>query len=50
MLDEEREGLVSSLERIMTDWPDEDIAGFAAYLRRFNADIERLGGRPWSRP
>jgi DNA-binding MarR family transcriptional regulator len=50
ILDEEREGLVRSLERIMIDWPDEDIAGFAAYLRRFNADIERLGGRPWPRP
>ncbi|GGV93385.1 hypothetical protein GCM10015535_56280 [Streptomyces gelaticus] len=50
MLDAEREGLVRSLERVMADWSDEDISGFAAYLRRFNTDIERLGGRPWPRP
>ena len=50
LLDEERDGLVSGLERVMADWPDEDIAAFAAYLRRFNTDIERLAGRPWPRP
>ncbi|MET9659198.1 MarR family transcriptional regulator [Streptomyces sp. NPDC006510] len=50
MLDAEREGLVRSLERVMANWSDEDISGFAAYLRRFNTDIERLGGRPWPRP
>ncbi|MFE9391567.1 MarR family winged helix-turn-helix transcriptional regulator [Streptomyces sp. NPDC006784] len=49
-LDEEREGTVRSLERIMADWDDEDIAAFAAYLKRFNTDIERLDGRPWPRP
>jgi DNA-binding MarR family transcriptional regulator len=50
MLDEEREGLVRSLDQIMDDWSDADIAAFAAFLRRFNTDIERLGGRPWPRP
>ncbi|MEV6259168.1 MarR family transcriptional regulator [Streptomyces sp. NPDC051784] len=49
-LDTEREGMVASLERVMTDWSDEDISAFAGYLRRFNTDIERLGGRPWPRP
>ncbi|AXK31580.1 MarR family transcriptional regulator [Streptomyces armeniacus] len=49
-LDEEREGNVHGLERVMADWSDEDIAAFAGYLRRFNADIERLDGRPWPRP
>ncbi|MFE3519229.1 MarR family winged helix-turn-helix transcriptional regulator [Streptomyces sp. NPDC059166] len=49
-LDAEREGMVTSLERVMTDWSDEDISAFAGYLRRFNMDIERLGGRPWPRP
>lgn len=49
VLDKEREGIVTSLERVMTDWPEEDIAAFASYLRRFNVDIERLGGRPWPR-
>lgn len=50
MLDKEREGTIDALDRVMADWPDEDIAAFAAYLRRFNTDIERLGGRPWPRP
>ncbi|MCX5242915.1 MarR family transcriptional regulator [Streptomyces prunicolor] len=50
MLDEEREGLVQTLDQIMDDWSDEDIDAFAAFLRRFNTDIERLGGRPWPRP
>lgn len=49
-LREEREGIVSSLERVMGDWAEEDIAAFAAYLRRFNTGIERLGARPWPRP
>lgn len=50
MLDEERERTVESLDRVMADWSDEDIVGFAACLRRFSTDIERLGGRPWPRP
>ncbi|MEV4996165.1 MarR family winged helix-turn-helix transcriptional regulator [Streptomyces niveus] len=49
VLDEEREGIVRSLDRVMTEWPEEDIAAFAAYLKRFNTDIERLAGRPWPR-
>ncbi|MFF5103911.1 MarR family winged helix-turn-helix transcriptional regulator [Streptomyces sp. NPDC000134] len=49
-LDEERTGLVDSLDRIMTDWPEEDITAFADYLQRFNSDIERLHGMPWPRP
>lgn len=49
VLDREREGNVRSLDRVMADWPEEDIAAFAAYLKRFNTDIERLGGRPWPR-
>ncbi|TSB14691.1 MarR family winged helix-turn-helix transcriptional regulator [Streptomyces benahoarensis] len=48
-LDEEREGTVRSLDHVMADWSDEDLTAFAAYLRRFNADIERFGGRPWPR-
>ncbi|MDJ1133082.1 MarR family winged helix-turn-helix transcriptional regulator [Streptomyces iconiensis] len=49
MLDEEREGIIRALDQILVGWPDEDIAAFASYLRRFNTDIERLGGRPWPR-
>lgn len=33
----------------MTDWDPEEVAEFAAYLSRFNRDIERLDGRPWPR-
>lgn len=50
MLDEERDTIISGLDRVMADWSDEDIAAFAAHLRRFNTDIERLAGRPWPRP
>ncbi|MFD9502591.1 MarR family winged helix-turn-helix transcriptional regulator [Streptomyces sp. NPDC060035] len=50
LLDEERERTVRSLGRVMADWPEQDIAAFAAYLKRFNTGIERLGGRPWPRP
>ncbi|MGW0858875.1 MarR family winged helix-turn-helix transcriptional regulator [Streptomyces sp. NPDC002690] len=50
ILDEEREGTIASLGRVMVDWPSEDVAAFAGYLRRFNTDLERLGGRPWPRP
>ncbi|MFJ8008504.1 MarR family winged helix-turn-helix transcriptional regulator [Streptomyces fagopyri] len=50
LLDEERARAVEGLDRVMAAWSDDDIAGFAACLRRFNTDIERLGGRPWPRP
>ncbi|MCQ9182367.1 MarR family transcriptional regulator [Streptomyces sp. IBSBF 2953] len=50
LLDEEREGIVDALSQVMADWPDEDVAAFAAYLRRFNNGIEAIGGRPWPRP
>ncbi|MFE0728096.1 MarR family winged helix-turn-helix transcriptional regulator [Streptomyces antibioticus] len=50
LLDEEREGIVEVLDRVMHDWPDDDVAAFAAYLRRFNHGIESIGGRPWPRP
>ncbi|MEU8324428.1 MarR family transcriptional regulator [Nonomuraea sp. NPDC048881] len=48
-LTEERERNVRGLEKVMADWSPEDVAAFAAYLRRFNTDIERLAGRPWPR-
>src|SRR5690349_781526 len=50
LLDAEREGIVEVLDEVMHDWPDEDRAAFAAYLRRFNNGIEAVGGRPWPRP
>lgn len=50
MLDEKRDYFVQALDKVMAAWSDEEIADFAAYLRRFNSDIERLEGRPWPRP
>lgn len=47
LLDDERSQVISSLEKIMAEWSPEEAAEFAAYLRRFNTDIERLSGRPW---
>lgn len=49
-LDEEREGNVRTLAVVLAGWSDEDIAGFADYLERFNTSIERLAGKPWPRP
>ncbi|GAA2635419.1 MarR family winged helix-turn-helix transcriptional regulator [Streptomyces axinellae] len=50
LLDEEREWIIQALDQVMESWSDDEIADFASYLRRFNTDIERLGGRPWPRP
>jgi DNA-binding MarR family transcriptional regulator len=50
LLQEERERVVGALDRVMADWSDEDIAEFAAYLRRFNTSIENHAGYdPWPR-
>ncbi|MEY9836509.1 MarR family winged helix-turn-helix transcriptional regulator [Streptacidiphilus sp. EB103A] len=45
-----RTELVGGLDRILESWSAEDVAEFAAYLKRFNTDIERLDGRIWPRP
>ncbi|MDT9688988.1 MarR family transcriptional regulator [Streptomyces sp. P9(2023)] len=49
-LDSDRAANVHGLERVLADWTPDEVADFAAYLRRFNGDIERLEGRPWPRP
>lgn len=49
-LDCERRANIQGLEKVLADWTAEEVAAFAAYLRRFNTDIERLTGRPWPRP
>ncbi|MFC5825849.1 hypothetical protein [Nonomuraea insulae] len=41
-LHDERERNIRGLERVMTDWSEEDSAAFAACLRRFNAAVEAL--------
>jgi DNA-binding MarR family transcriptional regulator len=45
-----RAEILAGLEKLLADWPAEDVAAFAGYMRRFNAEVERLGGRPWPRP
>ena len=49
-LDDDRSFNVRSLDAVMADWPEADIAQFAVLLRRFNAGIERMGAVPWPRP
>ncbi|NUR91446.1 MAG: MarR family transcriptional regulator [Nonomuraea sp.] len=46
----EREKNTRGLERVTDGWSREDLDAFAAYLRRFNGDIEQLEGRTWPRP
>lgn len=48
-LDAHRTENLDGLEKVVIDWSPEDVAEFAAYLSRFNRDIERLDGRPWPR-
>ncbi|WP_245681813.1 MarR family winged helix-turn-helix transcriptional regulator [Actinomadura kijaniata] len=45
-----REEIIRGLERVMADWSAGEVAAFAACLKRFNTDIERLTGHPWPRP
>lgn len=49
-LDADRSANLHGLEKVLSDWSPDEVADFAAYLRRFNSDIERLEGRPWPRP
>ncbi|GAA1372438.1 MarR family winged helix-turn-helix transcriptional regulator [Streptomyces beijiangensis] len=48
-LDSDRAEYIAALEKVMTDWSSEEVATFAAFLQRFNSDIERLEGHPWPR-
>jgi len=48
-LDAQRAAVVAGLDEVMVAWSDEDLAAYTAFLRRFNADIERVGGRVWPR-
>ncbi|MTE16116.1 MarR family winged helix-turn-helix transcriptional regulator [Nocardia aurantiaca] len=41
---------IRHLDAILADWSDEDVSALAAWLERFNTDIERYHGRPWPRP
>ena len=41
---------VRALDRALAEWSEHDIRTFAAYLARFNTDLERRESRPWPRP
>lgn len=49
-LEKVRAETIGFLDLLMVDWTTREVADFAAYLKRFNADIERMDGRPWPRP
>ncbi|WP_329041471.1 MarR family transcriptional regulator [Streptomyces sp. NBC_00178] len=49
-LEAERTENIRGLDRVMAEWTPDEVAGFAAYLKRLNSDIENLDGRPWPRP
>jgi len=49
-LEAERAEIVGGLDNVLKDWTPEEVATFAACLKRFNTDIERVNGRPWPRP
>ncbi|MGN2639795.1 MarR family winged helix-turn-helix transcriptional regulator [Nocardia takedensis] len=40
---------IGHIDAILADWSGADLAAFAAYLARFNTDIERYHGKPWPR-
>lgn len=44
-LDNERRRRIDGLEKVLADWTADEVATFAAYLKRFNTDIERLSER-----
>ncbi|GAB2925755.1 MarR family winged helix-turn-helix transcriptional regulator [Nonomuraea fastidiosa] len=46
-LDGEQARNLDGLREVLAGWPDDDVAAFAAYLRRFNGDVERSASRPW---
>ncbi|WP_049572655.1 MarR family winged helix-turn-helix transcriptional regulator [Nonomuraea sp. SBT364] len=48
-LDDERARNIRGLEKVLAGWTAEEVAEFAAYLRRFNTDVEGVGGRSWPR-
>lgn len=46
----DRDYNISALDRLLREWSAEDVRAFAAYLERFNTDLEAREARPWPRP
>lgn len=38
------------LEKVVADWPDEDVEQLSRLVERFNESVERLERNPWPRP
>lgn len=49
-LNADRRYYVAGLRKVIAHWPDEDLAAFAALLRRFNSNVEARTGQLWPRP
>nr|WP_051941495.1 MarR family transcriptional regulator [Phaeacidiphilus oryzae] len=49
-LAEARSEMVGGLDKVLADWSPEEVQNFVDCLRRFNASIEQIEGRPWPRP
>ncbi|MFD4407453.1 MarR family winged helix-turn-helix transcriptional regulator [Nocardia sp. NPDC058499] len=46
----DRDYNVNALDRVLRGWSEEELHTFAAYLERFNTDLEAQESRPWPRP
>ncbi|WP_280400122.1 MarR family winged helix-turn-helix transcriptional regulator [Nocardia carnea] len=46
----DREYNINALDRVLREWSEQDVRAFAAYLERFNTDLEQREARPWPRP
>lgn len=46
----DRDYNINALDRLLRGWSSEDVQTFAAYLERFNTDLEAREARPWPRP
>ncbi|WP_063127775.1 MarR family winged helix-turn-helix transcriptional regulator [Nocardia fusca] len=45
----DRDYNINALDRLLRGWSREDVQTFAAYLERFNTDLEAREARPWPR-
>lgn len=41
---------VTGMDKVLAEWTPEEVATFAAYLKRFNNSIEERSGNRWPRP
>lgn len=46
----ERAAIRAGVDKVLADWPDEDVRTLAHWLRRFNEAVEQVQNTPWPRP